>query len=490
MTTRSPNLLFVFSDQQSFDMLGCYGNEQIITPNTDALAADGVRFTYCVSSDPVCTPARAMLLSGQHPLKCGAFTNDVQMLPDCGTTFAGALAQAGYATGYVGKWHLLGGDRNRPVPEGSLRYGFQETFLTNNCTLNYDANAAFYFDQETGGKKLFGKWEAEGQTDQALNFLDRYGADSARPFALFVSYHAPHDHGGVADSDKTFPNPLGYVAPKRLMDLYDREKIHLRPNATATEATPITPARSLERVREDYHGHYALCTGIDEQVGRLVAKLKALGHYENTVIVYTSDHGDLLGSHGRPWAKSFPEDESVRVPLVVRWPGVQRESRASDLLVGTLDIMPTVLGMLGQGAPATCDGRDLSDVVREGNDDAVESVPLFYFCPDWRGVFTKQYTYAFERPGSHEAINWNVLYDRQRDPHQQANRCDDPEYAEVKAKLHQLACDWIDRFDDDIVDGQTLMTEICGLPAGNQCRPGLTGELPGRPIDLILGRRT
>jgi arylsulfatase A-like enzyme len=124
MPSERPNLLFVFSDQQSSDMLGCSGNTQIITPNVDALAADGIRFTYCISSDPVCTPARAMLLSGQHPLKCGAFTNDVQMLPDNGTTFAEALHQAGYATGYVGKWHLLGGDRRRGVPAGPLRYGF------------------------------------------------------------------------------------------------------------------------------------------------------------------------------------------------------------------------------------------------------------------------------------------------------------------------------------------------------------------------------
>jgi arylsulfatase A-like enzyme len=289
----------------------------------------------------------------------------------------------------------------------------------------------------------------------------------------------------VTDSDKTFPNPLGYVAPKRLMDLYEREKVRLRPNASATQATSITPARSLDRVREDYHGHYALCTGIDEQFGRLVAKLKALDRYDDTVIVYTSDHGDLLGSHGRPWAKSFPEDESVRVPLVIRWPRAARASCVSDLLVGTLDIMPTVLGMLGLDAPDTCDGRDLSGAIRNGDDDAVESVPLFYFCPDWRGVLTKRYTYAFERPGSSPDINWNVLYDRRRDPFQQTNRFHDPEYAEVKADLHQLACDWLVQFDDDIVDGQTLMTEICGLPAGNQCRPGLTGELPGRPIDLI-----
>jgi arylsulfatase A-like enzyme len=188
--TAKPNLLFVFSDQQSSDMLGCYGNAQIKTPNIDRLAKEGIRFIHGVSSSPVCTPFRGMLLSGQHPLFNGCTVNDVQMLPGKGRHFSEVLRDAGYQTGFIGKCHLYGGMRNRPIPKGPLRYGFDHEFFSNNCTLRFGANDAFYWDAK-GGKTKFGKWEADGQTDQAIEFIDRHGGK--KPFALFVSWHPPHN---------------------------------------------------------------------------------------------------------------------------------------------------------------------------------------------------------------------------------------------------------------------------------------------------------
>ena len=121
---KRPNLVFVFSDQKSSDMLGCYGNTDIQTPNLDRLARAGVRFNHCISNSPVCTPYRGILFSGQHPLNQGAIQNDLQMLPGKGTYFAEVLRDAGYRTGYYGKWHLYGGDRERGIPAGACRYGF------------------------------------------------------------------------------------------------------------------------------------------------------------------------------------------------------------------------------------------------------------------------------------------------------------------------------------------------------------------------------
>lgn len=132
-----PNLVFVFSDQQSSDMLGCAGNPQVISPNLDRLAAQGLRFNHCISSAPICTPYRGMLLSGQHPLRNGAFENDVRMVPGAGNYFGEVLRDHNYRTGYYGKWHLYGGDRDRPVPPGPYRYGFDHEFVINNCTLDY-----------------------------------------------------------------------------------------------------------------------------------------------------------------------------------------------------------------------------------------------------------------------------------------------------------------------------------------------------------------
>ena len=152
-----PNLVFVFSDQQSSDMLGCYGNKQVISPNLDRLAAQGVRFNHCISSAPICTPYRGMLLSGQHPLRNGAFENDVRMLPGDGKYFGEVLRDNGYRLGYYGKWHLYGGDRDRPVPPGPYRYGFDHEFVINNCTLDYDKERAYLLGrqrQETTLRRL------------------------------------------------------------------------------------------------------------------------------------------------------------------------------------------------------------------------------------------------------------------------------------------------------------------------------------------------
>lgn len=145
-TTKSkkPNLLFVFTDQQSRDMLGCYGNEQVISPNIDRFAEESIRFDHCVSSQPVCTPCRGMLMTGRHPLYNGCFSNDIQLLETGGNGFAEVLKKNSYTTGYFGKWHIYGGDLDRPIPEGPHRHGFDE-FKSNNCTLNYRPGESFYF---------------------------------------------------------------------------------------------------------------------------------------------------------------------------------------------------------------------------------------------------------------------------------------------------------------------------------------------------------
>ncbi len=180
-----PNLVFVFTDQQSWDTLGCSGNTQTHTPHLDRLAAEGVRFTSCFSNNPVCSPMRAMLLTGRHSLKNGVIRNDWQVLPDDGPTFASVLRDAGYRTGYIGKWHLYGGGRDRPIPPGPHRLGFDDVFLSNNCAVDFRPQAAFYW---AGDRKVkFGRWEHFGQTDQAVEFIE--ASPPSRPFGdQFWSY--------------------------------------------------------------------------------------------------------------------------------------------------------------------------------------------------------------------------------------------------------------------------------------------------------------
>ena len=447
----APNLLFVFTDQQSFDMLGCYGNTQIQTPHLDQLADEGIRFEYCISSSPVCTPFRGMLLSGRHPLRQGAFNNDVNMLPGGGNYFAEVLKGRGYRTGYVGKWHLYGGDRNRPIPAGPYRYGFDHVFLSDNCALQF--NNGFYYDQFTGEKILFpaGEWVVYPQTRQAVDFID--GAVPGEPWALFVSWHPPHDHAG------------GYDAPAELAALYNPTNIILRPSQTDSP-----------ELREDMQGYMGMITGIDSAFGQLMDKLREKGIQDDTIIVFTSDHGDLHGAHGRPWPKSFPEDESIRVPLIIRYPDKLRP-RVSELLVGTLDLMPTLLGLLEIAPPATCDGQNLTPYLLAEDDDAVESVPLFYYAPSWRGVFTKQFTFSEPADIREDSLSLKCLYDRLNDPYQFTNRFDDPAYINQQQQIRALMQQWLDRFEDPFLTSQTFNLVVSPDPD--------TGMLSGTPADLL-----
>jgi len=468
-----PNLVFVFSDQQSFDMLGCAGNKNIITPNLDKFAADGVRFTQCISSSPVCTPFRGMLLTGQHPLRSGAFCNDIRIVPGDGRYLGEVLRDAGYACGYVGKWHLYGGDRNRPIPAGPFRYGFDQTFLSDNCNELFDEKRAYYWDED-GKKQPCGDWEPYVQTRQAGKFIED---NAAKPFALFLSWHPPHNWDGE----------YGYDGPADLLKLYDPAKLTLRPNV---DDTP--------QIRKMYQGYLALCTGNDRAFGELMAKLHELKLDENTIVVFTADHGDLLLSHGFRGNKGRPECESVHVPLLIRWPHALKP-RTNELLIGTLDFMPTLLGMLNLNIPATCQGRNLAEAIFKAQDDAVESVPLFLFPWQWRGVYTRRYTYAFDLPGGvnifGQKMRFACLYDHQNDPREMKNLIDAPEQKAVREKLHAQTLAWMGKFGDTGMDYRELMERVMvkedirrGMNGSMTSNTSGQGRLKGRPEDVLAGK--
>ncbi len=474
---KRPNLLFVFTDQQSRDTLGCYGNEDVITPNLDAFAQQGIQFEHCVSSSPVCTPYRGILLSGQHPLYNGAVHNDIPMLANNGKYFGHALTDAGYRTGYVGKWHLLGHERDRPVPAGKMRYGFDGYFLTNNCHVDYRPGHCYYWNDDDE-KIFFDEWEVYGQTRQALDFLDDCSPQDEDPFALFVSWHPPHDVGLNRDT-----LVFRYDTEAELMDMYDPEAITLRPSA---EEDPD--------VRHAYHGYYAMCTGVDIAFGWLMEKLKERGLDDNTIVVFTSDHGDNLNSYGYRIAKDHPEDTSSRVPFLMKLPE-QTEHRKSDLLFGSLDMMPTMLGLLGIEAPETCQGKNLAEAVLEGDDDAVDSVPLFFHNPAWSGVYTRDVTYGYGEL-SHFAHNEDgnvtlekvpvrALYDRRNDPYQLDNLYGKPEHAELQARMESLTQEWLDHFGDPGGIGRAELEPYYQLANGRFPEDTEDEGFPGRPIDVI-----
>lgn len=469
-TGKRPNLLFVFSDQQSYDMLGCNGNAEIHTPRADGFAAEGLRFTHCFSNAPVCTPYRGMLMSGKHPLHNGAFENDFPLCPQAGPHFGEMLEQSGYLTGYVGKWHLLGGDRKRPVPAGPLRAGFDGTFYTDNCTTEFRAGHSFYYD-DSGRKVIFDKWQPYGQTDQAVDFL-KQAARGEDPFALFVSWHPPHDNGRKPPPPDPHYDYSHY--PSELAEYYAGKHLTLRPGIKDS------PAR-----QEQLRDYYAMCTGIDHAFGRLLDTLKEQGLEENTIVVFTSDHGDMLGSFDAPRPKRPPHDTSSRVPLLIRYPGHLAAGRQSDLLIGALDLMPSLLGLMGLSAPADVHGLDLSQPILTGDDDAVASIPLLMISwPQFRGVVTREWTFGMGKGGQENAFN-SVLFDRRHDPNQRSNRFGEKGYRNVQKKMESLTRQWMDRFEDPFITMGDL-TRIQPMEAWRE-PPGDPLNWP-TPIDVYHGR--
>src|SRR5262249_9083956 len=269
-TARRPNILFIFPDQWRAESLGCLGNPDVRTPHLDRLAAEGILFRQTFANTPVCCPARASILTGKYPHKNGMLANDLR-LRESETTLAELLRQAGYRTGFIGKWHLDGGKREPGyVPPGERRQGF-DFWAANECSHAHFNNKYF---RDGPAPILLGKFEAEGWTDLAMEFLRGQQDKDDQPFFLMVAMGPPHDP---------------YGAPAEYTRIYDPNKIRMRPNW-------VEGVRGGGR--QEIAAYYAAITAIDDQVGRLMQALQELSLADDTIVLFTSDHGDMLGSHG------------------------------------------------------------------------------------------------------------------------------------------------------------------------------------------------
>jgi arylsulfatase A-like enzyme len=405
-----PNVLVVMADQWRAQAFGYAGDPNVHTPNLDRFAKESIRFTNAISNVPVCCPTRASLLTGQRALTHGVFMNDVSLSPDA-TTLAKVLAGNGYDTGYVGKWHVDGHGRSSFIPR-ERRQGF-DYWKVLECT--HDYNNSFYYAD--GPEKL--KWDgydAIAQTRDVQGYL-RAHAKTDKPFLMVLGWGPPHD-------------PY-FTAPEKYRRMYDPAKIEVRPNV---------PPALREQARKNLAGYYAHCTALDDCFGELWGACKELGIDENTLIIFTADHGDLLGSHGA-YNKQQPYEESVHIPLLIHWPAsFGRQARELSATYNSEDFMPTVLGLCGMAIPPSVQGKDLSGVLHGGK-DPTDTASLI-LCPapfgqwnrllggrEYRAIRTARYTYARDLKGP-----W-LLFDNQEDPYQLNNLAGKPEAATVQAEL-------------------------------------------------------
>ena len=437
------NIIFYFTDQQRWDTCGCFGQPLDITPNLDQLAREGVKFDNAFSPQPVCGPCRALFQTGKWPTETGCFRNNI-MLPAGVKTLGSYIEEAGYETAYIGKWHLASdGELEKPptidhtvtaIPR-ELRGGYTG-FWRAADVLEFTSHGydGFVFD-ENDRRIDFKGYRADCINDLALEFFDRY--DGEKPFFMTISQIEPHHQ----NDRKRYEGPEG--SRERFKDFVLPEDLKvLRGNAA-----------------EEYPDYLGQCASLDENLGRLVAKLKEKGLYENTVIIFASDHGSHFltrnrDSHlnGYDDYKRSCHDAALHVPLVIAG-GPFQGGVAVEELVSTASLPKTILALAGVDVGDAMIGENLLDVVEKKDDNRPNEIfAQISESRVGRCIRTARYTYSVYAPGVNggaaaaaDVYADDFLYDMEKDPHQLNNVVADPAYVQVKEELRERLLDWIQR---------------------------------------------
>lgn len=440
LSLSKPNVIFVFADQWRAQDVGYNGNKAVHTPTIDKLATESVVFTNAVSGCPVCCPYRASLITGQYPLTTGVFYNDKPLNPDA-NSIAKIYKKAGYETGYIGKWHLNGHEpgeatsvgRKKFIPK-ERRQGF-DFWQVLECT--HDYNNSFYYEGSPERLKWQG-YDAIAQTKSAVGYITEK-SKGKKPFLLFLSWGPPHA-------------PY-QTAPEKYRQMYSPDDIEIRPNV---------PDEMRDKARKDIAGYYAHISALDNCMKQILSSIEKLGIGKNTILVFTSDHGDMLYSHGKV-KQQQPWNESLLVPFLLRFPAKLGTSKKQiEMPINTPDILPTLLGLSGIEIPETVEGTDYSKVIL-GKEEAPDEAVLIQ-CPvpfhqwnykkggrEYRGVHTKRYTYVRDLNGP-----W-LLYDNQTDPYQMNNLIGFDEYIFIQSELEQQLQKLLDKTNDKFLTGNEYM---------------------------------
>ncbi|UCH26545.1 MAG: sulfatase-like hydrolase/transferase [Trueperaceae bacterium] len=397
-----PSVLFFFTDQQRWDTTGVHGNPLELTPNFDAMAAGGTHLYHCFTPQPVCGPSRACLQTGRYATTTGCFRNGIP-LPEGSKTLAHYFNEAGYATGYIGKWHLADPASRGPVAENE-RGSYQSWLAANLLEFVSDAYDTVLYNGEDEAVKLPG-YRVDALTDAAIRYVD---AHKDEPFFLFLSYLEPHHQNHIDD----YPPPEGY-----------RERY-------AGRWVPPDLAALGGSTQQHLAGYYGMVKRLDEALGRLLDALRSLELLEDTIVVFTSDHGCHFKTRNSEYKRSCHES-AIRVPAAVRGPGFDGGGRVREL-VSLLDLPPTLLEAAGIDVPEAMQGRSLLPLLRREETSWPEEVFVqISESQVGRAVRTRRWKYGVTAPerdgwrdsGSPDYVD-QYLYDLQSDPYELFNLID------------------------------------------------------------------
>jgi len=423
---KQPNILFIFSDQQRWDTCGCYGQPLDITPNLDRIASKGVRFENAFTCQPVCGPARASLQTGKYATEVGCHINN-RLLPLDEKTIAHHLSAAGYEVGYIGKWHLASQGpedgpesfRTKPVPP-ERRGGYKDYWLAAD-TLEFTSHSYDGHMWDGSGNRLDfpeGRYRVDAMTDWTLEYLQTRSGE--KPFFLFLSFLEPHhqnDHEHYEGPKGSKEKYTEFIAPK---DLEPREG----------------------NWQEEYPDYLGCVNSLDQNVGRIKEELSRLGLSENTLLIYTSDHGSHFKT--RIWEyKRACHDSCIRIPMIIQGPGFEG-GEVPDKLVSLIDLPPTLLHAAGVTPPDYMRGRPLQGLVEGDSRDWPEEVFLqISESQCGRAIRSKKWKYSVRAPNqkgwvtipNRDIYEEHYLYDLEADPHEQNNLVWDPDLKVIRREL-------------------------------------------------------
>jgi arylsulfatase len=467
---KRPNILFICTDQQRYDALGCYGNTHIQTPTIDRLADEGVLFEQCYVQNPVCAPSRASLVTGQYPHSHGLWGNGVA-LPAHHPLFSKALADDGYTCGMIGKMHLaacFGGrteerlddgysfykwahDPTHRSPENDyhrwMRERYPDTYeqaFANGVRKNHEPAAFDTIPTEAH----YSRWASE----RALEFLDGERPDDD-PFFLWVNFFDPH-HPFVAPQEyldrydpASLPEPVGFDG-----ELETKPEIQ----RMASEQSYAGHARGYasyegDEVQRVIAAYYAMVSLIDDEVKRILDRLEALGLADDTLVIFTSDHGEMLGDHQLLLKGPMLYDCAVRVPLIMRWPGRLPAGERRPELVQWIDLTSTFLDVAGLEPMPTAQGTSLLPIARGDDGTEPRGWALCEYINSGHPYDPPIYL-TMLRTGDHKLIvqhgppatcreRTGELYDMRADPDELTNLWDDPAAAGTRIELERMLLD-------------------------------------------------
>ena len=463
MTAR-PNILFIITDQQRWDTLGCYGNGQIVTPGFDRLAAEGVVFERCYTSSPECVPARAVMMTGRPPHRTGVFDNADDLSPRA-VTFQRILRDAGYLTQAIGKMHF------KPPREG---FGLERLCLSEEIPGSVEEDeyltelhaAGFQWAEEPHGMRSHMYY-----IPQVSQLPDEWHTTTwtGRKTVEFIEAQAPRRGSGQAGSDRPWLCWTGFIKPHPPFEptvpfntLYDPVAMPLPVRGPECKANrnwwqELQNVGKWMDLDPDLHfcqaqkAHYWACVSmVDRQIGRILDTLERTGQRENTLVVFTSDHGELLGDH-YSWGKRSWYEGPGHVPMLVSWPGRVPAGERREQLTSHVDVLPTFLEAAGLPVPDDAPGMDLVNLAADARAPGRELFVAqwhqqcfgLYFATDGRW----KYTYCARDGKEH-------LFNVAEDPGELRNRAADRGAAEVKARLKRAAVEYFRAEGyDDAVDG-------------------------------------